>query len=59
MKIIKYITSRLKERSTWIGLISFVTALGVSLSPEQSQAIVSAGVALASVVAVFSTDKKL
>lgn len=52
----QYILARLKERSTWLGIISIVTVAGVALSPEQSEAIVNAGVAVAGVVAVFTPD---
>jgi|TARA_B100001971_G_C17919665_1_gene397084 hypothetical protein len=56
MKIFKYFLSRLKERSTWLGMISIVTALGVSLSSEQSEAIIAAGISVAGLVAVFTKD---
>ncbi len=55
--ILNYLLTRLKERSTWLGMISLVAAMGVSLSPDQSQAIVTAGVGLAGVIAVFTKDK--
>lgn len=57
-KFMLFIVSRLKERSSWLGIISLLTALGVSLSPDETQAIVSAGVGLAGAVAVFSKDQE-
>lgn len=53
----KWIIDRLKERSTWLGLVSIATALGVGLSPDQSAAIVTAGLAAGGVVAAFTADK--
>ena len=57
-KMLEFVIGRLKERSTWLGLIGIVTAAGVSLSPEQTEAIVAVGVAIAGVVAVFTKDLK-
>ena len=51
-----YIIARLKERSTWLGIMSIVTVAGVALSPEQSEAIVSAGVAICGAIAAFTAD---
>ena len=56
--MLEFVVSRLKERSTWLGLIGIVTAAGVSISPEQTEAIALAGVAIAGVVAVFTKDNK-
>ncbi|MEL7146531.1 MAG: hypothetical protein AAFO69_09205 [Bacteroidota bacterium] len=55
--MLKFIVDRLKERSTWMGLTGFVGAVGVTLSPEQAEAIVLAGVAVAGLVAAFTKDK--
>jgi hypothetical protein len=55
--LLKFAIDRLKERSTWLGLTGLLTAVGVTLSPEQSAAIVTAGVAFAGVVAAFTKDK--
>ena len=52
----EYILARLKERSTWLGIVSLITVAGVALSPEQSEGIVNAGVAIAGLVAVFTND---
>lgn len=50
--------ARWKEASTWRGLIAVFTALGVSLSPEQITAIVSAGMGLAGLIGIFTSDGK-
>ena len=52
-----YILARLKERSTWLGLVTLVTVAGVALSPEQQEAIVAAGVAVAGAISAFTADK--
>jgi hypothetical protein len=57
-KIITFITDRLKERSTWLGLTGVLTAIGVGLEPSQLEAISVAGVAIAGLIATFTADKK-
>ncbi len=42
-----------KEASTWQGLITVLTLVGIALGPEQREAIVSAGVALYALLDVF------
>lgn len=56
-KIAAYLIARAKERSTWLGLISLATALGLVLEPVQQDAVVAAGMALAGLVAAFTRDK--
>lgn len=53
-----WIFERLKERSTWLGLISLLTAVGVGIDPEQAAAIATAGVAIGGLVAILTRDKK-
>ncbi len=56
-KILKFVLERAKERSTWLGIISFVTALGLVLSPEQKEAVITTGMAVAGLVATFTKDR--
>jgi hypothetical protein len=51
-----WIKNRLKEKSTWRGIVAFLTALGVSLSPDQATSVVTAGVALVGVFEAFFKD---
>jgi hypothetical protein len=51
-----YIIARLKERTTWLGLIAIATAFGCHLSQEQSQAIVTIGLGLAGLLHVATPD---
>lgn len=54
--MLKFLTSRLKERSTWLGITAVVTAAGIALTPEQTEAIATAGAAIGGLVAVFTAD---
>lgn len=55
-KIMNWLITRLKEGSTWRGLVWLLTVCGVLLTPEQTEAIVLAGMALAGLLGVFFTD---
>lgn len=48
----------LDQPSTWRGIVAVVTALGVTLSPEQSAAIITAGVSIVGLIEVFRNEKK-
>ncbi|MBF0194854.1 MAG: hypothetical protein HQL71_09855 [Magnetococcales bacterium] len=52
----KYILNRLKEPSTWRGLTLFITASGISISPEAMEYIVSFGVGLSGLIGIITTD---
>jgi hypothetical protein len=49
-----YITARLGEASTWRGIVALLTAVGVTLSPEQTNAVVSVGLAVMGALGVFT-----
>ncbi len=49
-----FILGRLREASTWRGLVLVATALGVKVSPELSDAIVAAGLGLAGIIGVLA-----
>lgn len=55
-EFLAFLLVRLKERSTWLGLISFITAMGLLLTPEQQEAIMATGIAVAGAVAAFTRD---
>lgn len=55
--MIAYVMNRLKEVSTWKGLIFIVTAVGVHLTPEQASAMVAAGLGIVGVINTFLPDK--
>ncbi len=53
---LNFLLDRMKERSTWLGLISLLTGFGLAISPEQGESIVSMGVSVAGLIAVFTKD---
>ncbi len=50
----KYMRERLKEPSTWRGLILLATACGAPIAPAMSEAIILLGLALAGGVGVVT-----
>jgi hypothetical protein len=54
----KKILDYLKQPSTWRGLIALATAIGVALTPEQVEAVVTAGVSAVALIEVFRNEKK-
>lgn len=57
MKALSWFTDRARERSTWVGLSVIVSALGVSISPELQDSIITAGVSVGGLVAIVTKDK--
>lgn len=53
-----WILRQAKQASTWKGFALAATALGVSVSPEQINAIVSAGLAIAGLIDVMVDEDK-
>ncbi len=53
-----YLSERLKEASTWRGIIALLTSFGVAISPEQAEALVAFGLALIGAIGVFTGDKR-
>lgn len=54
--LINYITTRLKERSTWLGLVGLLASVGIAVGPEYQEAIITVGMALASAIAMLTGD---
>jgi hypothetical protein len=48
-----YVLDRLKENSTWRGIIMVATAAGLKLEPDAANAIIAAGLALVGLINVF------
>lgn len=55
--MLTYVLDRLKELSTWRGILAILTAAGITLTPEQAAAVTAAGLAAIGVVAAFFPDK--
>lgn len=57
-KYLQYAIQRGKEPSTWRGAVWIATAAGVSISPELTAQIITAGTALAGLLGMVIPDKK-
>ena len=53
----KYILNRLKEPSSMRAIVIIITLFGVSMSPEQQEAIVGVGVSVVAALGLFLPDK--
>ena len=53
----KYILDRLKEPSSWRGLVMIATAFGVTMNPDLVSAIIAVGTGLAGVIGFVFKDK--
>jgi len=53
-----YLLARIREASTWRGVVMLLTAAGVALSAAQTEALVALGMAVAGVIGVFVPDAK-
>jgi len=51
-----YVLERLKESSTWRGIILLLTAIGVPIAPAMADMIVSAGLAIAGLIGAVTPD---
>lgn len=53
-----YFLERAKEPSTWRGAILFLTAIGVPIAPAMTEAIVTAGLGLAGLIGMITSDSR-
>ncbi len=53
----EWIVARLREPTTWGGIASLLTLVGVTVSPEFQEAIIAAGVAIGGALMVFMREK--
>ena len=51
-----YVVDRAKEASTWRGVIMLLTAVGLNISPEMADAIISVGIAVAGLLGMLLPD---
>lgn len=56
--ILSFLASRLREPSTWAGIGTLITGVGVALKPELWQAITAIGLGLGGLLAVFIPEQK-
>jgi hypothetical protein len=52
--MIQYILDRASEPSSWRGVVFLLTSAGLGIAPELSNAIITAGVALAGLLGVVT-----
>lgn len=52
-----YVLERLKEPSTWRGIVLLATALGIPVAPALATAITTFGLGLAGLIGVVTADK--
>jgi hypothetical protein len=53
-----YFLARAKEPSTWRGAILFLTAIGVPIAPAMTETIVTAGLGLAGLIGMITSDNR-
>ena len=46
----KYLFARLKERSTWLGIIALASVAGYNVAPEQVNALAEFGVIITGII---------
>lgn len=51
-----WVLARMKEPSSWAGLVGLVSSLGMVVSPAQAAGIAQFGVALASLILLFMPE---
>lgn len=52
-----YLLSRLREASTWRGIIMLATAIGIPIAPALADMIITFGLSLAGLVGVLVPDR--
>ena len=52
-----YLLERMREPSTWRGIIMLLTTIGVPVAPAMADAIISVGLAVAGLIGVATPDK--
>lgn len=52
-----YILNRLREPSTWRGLVLIATAFGVPIKPELMEPIIATGLAVTGLIGVVTQDR--
>ena len=55
--IVSFLIDRLKEPSTWAGIGTLLTGVGIALKPELWQAITAVGLTVGGLLAVLIPEK--
>jgi len=51
-----YLIARLREPSTWRGAVMLAISLGIGISPEQMETIITLGTAIVGAIGVLAKD---
>jgi hypothetical protein len=54
----KYLLQKLTEKTTWLGILNALSAMGVVMTEGTIQAIAGAGVGVITLILVFMNEKK-
>jgi hypothetical protein len=54
--LLHFLRDRLDERSTWVGIVGILSALGIVFTPDQVELVVAAGLAVWGLVEAFLPD---
>jgi hypothetical protein len=57
--VMESIIDRLKEQSTWRGIILLVTSFGLTIHPEYQEHIIAVGIGLVGIINVFRKEHKI
>lgn len=52
-----FLLDRLREPSSWRGVVWILSAFGLAISPDQAAAIMAAGAAVAGAIGLFTGDQ--
>ena len=53
-----YVLARLREPSTWRGIVALLTAAGVALTSDQAEAVIAIGLAVVGLIGALTPDIK-
>lgn len=56
--ILKWVSDRIKEPSTWHGLSILLVSVGVTVRPDLLQAIITLGAGISSIILIFTNESK-
>jgi hypothetical protein len=56
--ITEFLVPRLRERSTYVGLVGILTAFGIAIEPEYMEAALAIGTAISSVILIVTKDNR-
>lgn len=56
--ILEFLAPRLRERSTYVGIVGILTALGIAIEPQYLEAALAIGTAISSVILIVTKDSR-